>query len=284
MSFCKNYSRTCTKSAFPKTTMKNGRSCKKAPLCTCHRGSYTLEAAVVLPLMAGFFAAILFFFRVLQIQTQVQESLIYASRRTACEASCTESPAVLWASAEAYFRSEIGKYELPKRYVNGGTPGISLMQSNVSNCYIGLQADYQINLPIHFFSVDGVRISQKSNSRKWTGDADDGIQEDYVYVTENGTVYHKNRMCPYLDLSIRAVDAAGLDDLRNKSDHKYYACSECVAKEVHSGMVYITDYGTCYHTSLTCSGLKRTVYIIPLSEVGGKGPCSKCSVSSKTSE
>ena len=29
--------------------------CKGAYSCTCHKGSYTLEAAVILPMMAGFF-------------------------------------------------------------------------------------------------------------------------------------------------------------------------------------------------------------------------------------
>lgn len=260
----------------PKNTHKKYLFCKKTPLCTRHRGSYTLEAAVILPLIAGFFAAILFFFRVLQVQTQVQEALVYASRKTACEASCTESPAVLRASAEAYFRKELGEYEIPQHYVNGGSLGISLLKSDFSDCYIQLKADYQVKLPIRFFAVDGVRISQSSCSRKWTGDADDGVQEDYVYVTETGTVYHRNRKCPYLDLSIQAVQYDDLAGLRNKSEHKYYACSQCVAKNVNLGMVYITDYGTCYHVSLTCSGLKRTVYMIPVSETGGKGPCSKC--------
>lgn len=289
MSFCGNSCIWFIKKAFSKTsginemiktlpnnTQRKSIFCKKAPLCACYRASYTLEAAVILPLMAGFFAAILFFFRVLQVQTQVQEALIYASRKTACEASLAESPAVLRASAEAYFRNELGQYEIPQRYVNGGGLGISLLQSDFSDCYIELQADYQVKLPIRFFSVDGIRISQSSCSRKWTGDADDGHQEDYVYVTETGTVYHRNRKCPYLDLSIRAVQYADLSGLRNRNEHKYYECSECVARNCAPAIVYITDYGTCYHMSLTCSSLKRTVYMIPLSETGGKGPCSKC--------
>ncbi|MDD6481003.1 MAG: pilus assembly protein [Lachnospiraceae bacterium] len=250
--------------------------CKRASLCTRQKGSYTLEAAVILPLMAGFFVAILFFFRVIQIQTQVQEALIYASRKTACEASAVESPIALRASAEAFFRKELSKYELPDKYIKGGNTGISLLRSDMSKQYIDIQADYFVKLPINFFFVKGIEISQASKSRKWTGDCENGCVEDYVYVTETGVVYHRNRNCSYLDLTIQAVNSAETGGLRNKSGHKYYACAECAANCNTPSVVYITDYGTCYHASLSCSGLKRTVYMISISDVGARGPCSKC--------
>lgn len=249
---------------------------KKTSLRIRKKGSYTLEAAVVIPFIAAFFVAILFFFRVLQIETQVQEALDYASRKCAGEASVVDSEMGLIASAEAYFLKDLHDYSLPEQYVSGGKAGISLLRSDVSDCYVALQADYQIRLPINFFTVKGIWITQNSKSRKWTGDRDDGTEDDYVYVTETGSVYHRDRMCRYLDLSIQAVNSVDLEGLRNKGGHKYYACAECVAKNSTGGIVYITDYGTCYHASLSCSGLKRTIYMIPLSEVGGRGPCSKC--------
>lgn len=249
---------------------------KKTSLCIRKKASYTLEAAIVIPFVAAFFVSVLFFFRVLQIETQVQEALDYASRKSACEASVVNSGPVLMASAEAYFLKGLQDYELPAHYVSGGKVGISLLRSDVSDCYINLQADYHIKLPINFFTVRGIMISQSSKSRKWTGDRDSGQEEDYVYVTETGTVYHRDRMCSYLDLSIQTVNSGNLEGLRNRGGHKYYPCAECAAKNKAGNTVYITDYGTCYHVSLSCSGLKRTIYMIPLSEVGGKGPCSKC--------
>lgn len=152
------------------------------------------------------------------------------------------------------------------------------MGSSFDRGYVELNADYTIRLPIGFFNEKGVRVSQTSKSRMWTGDADSncGQNEDYVYVTEHGTVYHRNRECNYLDLTIRAVNYADVGAKRNKNEHKYYACSSCVAEKMWLSNVYITDYGTCYHASLGCSGLKRTIYLIPISEVGGKGACSKC--------
>ena len=251
---------------------------KKTPLYIRVKASYTLEAAVIIPMVAGFFAVLLLFFRILQIETQVQEALVYTSRKVATEASMVESPTALLASAEAVFQKELRQYLLPDKYVKRGYLGVSLLGSSFDRGYVELNADYTIKLPIGFFNEKGVRVSQTSKSRMWTGDADSncGQNEDYVYVTEHGTVYHRNRECNYLDLTIRAVNYADVGAKRNKNEHKYYACSSCVAEKMGLSNVYITDYGTCYHASLGCSGLKRTIYLIPISEVGGKGACSKC--------
>ena len=258
------------------TGMKKRASHKKASLCARYKGSYTLEAAVVIPVVAVFLMTILFFFRVLQIQTQVQESLNYASRKTACEASAVSSSAGLLVSAEAYFRRELKQYELPGHYIRGGKNAITLLQSDVAGPVIALQANYYVKLPIPFFAVKGLAIQQKSKSHKWIGDREDQAETDYVYVTKHGSVYHRSRACHYLDLSIQTANAAEVDRLRNKDAHKYSACAECGTANGTQRVVYITDYGTCYHTSLACGGLKRTIYLIPIDEAGDKGPCSKC--------
>jgi hypothetical protein len=252
------------------------KSCKRVSLCPARRASYTLEAAVILPLLAGFFVAILFFFRVLQVETQVQEALDYASRKTACEASIVSSDTALQVSAEAFFRKELSKYSLPDKYVNGGSAGVSLLGSTYEDNYVTLRATYTMKVPIEFFGWTGLVVAQGSKVHKWTGDRDDGKKTDYVYVTEHGTVYHRDRKCSYLDLSIQAVNMSAVVGLRNKSGNKYYACSDCAAGKTVTGLIYITNYGTCYHANVSCSGLKRTIYLIPITEVGSKGPCSKC--------
>lgn len=276
MSFCiQNYKRK-NKKPFPKTAIKHSLDCKKTLLYACLDGSYTLEAAVVLPLLAAFFVSILFFFRVLQVETQVQEALYYAGRKTACEASVTESVGALRVAAEAYFRKEVRAYEAPGKFIKGGTAGISLIRSQFSGEEICLSADYEVRSPIAFFAIRGMKVSQSSVNRKWTGDSGEGNRTDYVYVTAYGKVYHKSRTCPYLDLSIRGINSAKIKGLRNKDGHKYNECPDCVEKNRINQRVYITDYGTCYHNRLSCSGLKRTVSLVPLTEVGGKKCCRKC--------
>lgn len=249
---------------------------KEAPLCT-RRGSFTLEAAVIMPLAASFLAMILMFFRVLQVETEVYSALSYASRKTAAMILTEDSEIAELAMAEVYFRYALAEYELPENYVKGGAYGISLTSSDFSGEYVCLKAVYRISFPIHFFTIEGISIYQESKSRKWTG-SDGSATEDnpWVYVTETGSVYHVTTKCSYLDLSAQSANYAEIQGLRNKNGHKYYACELCAAEIQTSGLVYITDYGTVYHMSMNCTGLKRTVYQVRLSEAGDKAACSKC--------
>ena len=95
-----------------------------------------------------------------------------------------------------------------------------------------------------------------------------------VYVTETGLVYHKDYHCSHLDLSIRMTHLELVEGLRNENGGKYYPREHCV--KGNGGNIYITNSGDRYHSSLSCSGLKRTIYAIPISEAAGKGACSRC--------
>ena len=116
--------------------------------------------------------------------------------------------------------------------------------------------------------------------KTWTGYVktyEEGIGDnELVYVTETGIVYHRNYQCTYLEPSVRSVAKTQLGELRNSSGGIYHLCERCGWMPGNDGNCYVTDYGDRYHTSLSCSGLKRKVYTVPLSEVKGKGACSKC--------
>ncbi len=116
--------------------------------------------------------------------------------------------------------------------------------------------------------------------RKWTGynvlsTTDTKEDEEYVYITESGTVYHRSRSCSHLKISIRVVNASEVSLSRNDYGQRYYPCEKCCRGQ-STGLVFITDKGDKYHNSANCSGLKRTILTVRLSEVGGRGPCSLC--------
>lgn len=67
--------------------------------------------------------------------------------------------------------------------------------------------------------------------KAWTGYEAGGFGEEddqIVYVTDTGVVYHKNPHCTHLDLSIHAAASSELNSLRNESGGKYHACEKCV--------------------------------------------------------
>lgn len=274
MSFCKGNKKKLIKNVKKALPSYSRRipSCARSNI----NGSYTLEAAVIFPLFAGFLVSILFFFRVIQVETGVGAALSYSSRMTAIACSATDSSVISVGTAHALFLKEISNQEVIEDYVSGGKLGISLLESSLEGDDVKLLARYKVKLPIKFFSVDGIWIEQHSNSHKWTGKNIGNEDDPYVYYTKYGTVYHTSQQCKYLDLSIRSVKITQIGVLRNKSGHKYSSCSCKAAINKNEGTVYITDYGTEYHGKLGCRDLKRTVMMVHLSEVGDKKQCSKC--------
>lgn len=250
-----------------------------APRCTCYAGSFTLEAAVILPMLACFFVSILFFFRVMQVQLEVQQALDDTGRRLAVYLAGDNSGSLAeYAAAGILFQKELKGSKTVSEYVRGGLAGITLFDSEFSADQIHLRASYRIRLPVRIFWIWEVKIAQRADCRKWTGwkEQSEDVEEDLVYITETGTVYHTTKSCTHLTLSIRSVTIGEIPWLRNENGDKYRECMICMDKNISSGQLYITNQGDCYHSDLGCSGLKRTIYTVRLSEVEGRRPCRKC--------
>ncbi|MCD8131136.1 MAG: pilus assembly protein [Lachnospiraceae bacterium] len=164
-----------------------------------------------------------------------------------------------------------------KETIVGGAAGVSFLDSTLDTDgkEIYIQAHYQVQalLPLSVLQSD---MSGYYYSKLWTGYEDETASEEMVYVTANSEVYHLTDSCSYLRLTVRTVTEAQLDSARNASGASYRSCSLCGSSAAAAGVYYITSEGDCYHSSSTCSGLKRTVYQIPLSQVGDKRPCSRC--------
>lgn len=253
---------------------------KGTPRCLRLRAVFTLEAAVILPLTACFFVSILFFFRVMQVQLEVQKALDDTGRTLAVTLSGEDSGEIVGiGEAKVLFLKELSGRETAERYISGGNLGVSLLKSEFTQDEIHLKASYHLKLPIRIFWVWDFAMEQRADCRKWTGwngAADSGTGDEWVYVTETGTVYHTKSTCTHLELSIQSVSYDQLAVLRNESGGKYRRCEQCGSSQNVFGRVYITNQGDCYHTDLGCSGIKRTVYMVRLSEVGSRSACSRC--------
>ncbi len=217
------------------------RTGRRASLGAPLRGSMTLETAFVLPFLLCAVTALLYLFAFTSVQAKESLQLVERAKLLA----------------------------------------VTVGQNKGSDPYIKL-ADADLASPPFFDLPFGRRImTKRAVVRAWVGFTGETFQnnagEVLVYVTPGGTVYHRTRDCTYLSLSVRQTSYNNVRNERNQSGSRYTACEYCITRGWSKGTVYITDYGTSYHSSTGCQGLRRTVMVIPLSETGERPCCSRCS-------
>ena len=136
---------------------------KGTPQCLRLSAVFTLEAAVVMPVLACFFVSVLFFFRIMQIQLEVQKALDDTGRKLAvCAAAVSSDGAALPGMAEALLLREMADRTEAETYITGGKFGISLIGSDFSGEEITLRAAYHIRLPIRIFWVWDFAMEQRA--------------------------------------------------------------------------------------------------------------------------
>lgn len=242
------------------------------------KGSITLEAAIVIPIFFFAMLCMVYLFEVMAVQTSVRSALQSVGKEVAKDAYL--NPVVLSNSLESRLVEILGAENLNQSIIVNGADGLdcSHSESQLGTAVMDLNVRYRIEIPVLMFRLPIRTYEERLRVKGWTGYASgsSGLpEEELVYVTEYGLVYHKDLYCSYLEISVRGVRADEIEDLRNTSGGIYYPCGHC--EETAPGEVlYITDYGNRYHTSLDCQGVKRDVYVVPLKDVNGLGGCSKC--------
>lgn len=215
---------------------------KNASLCLLKAGSLTIEAAFVLPLF--FLAMITFISFMNAIGMQVKES-----------------------AATAQKAKELGMYA----YITKG----SLDGGGIIN--LGHKKSYK--LPVKLFPIKAISFYVSGRVRAWTGYVKGSIEADQtgsemVYVSDYESVYHKDALCTYLDVSVATLSKAGIEEKTNAYGSHYKPCEKC--GNYHAGQVYVTEKGQAYHTDRNCSGLKRSRRLVELKDAAGLSVCSKC--------
>lgn len=253
------------------------------------RAALTVEAAVVLPLFLFAMTAALQYGNVMGTAARFGASLSETGKLMATAAYARrfggdlgEVPEIaVGALSAAYAQHRVMSQAGDTRAVKNASMLLSSFLQEEDT--IDLVLTYQIRSPIRVISLPGSFFLQRARVRAWTGrstgggdgEAGDAADGDCVYVTETGTVYHEDPDCTHLRLSIREVQKSSLGRLRNSSGGKYHDCERCGGAAV-DGMVYITEDGDRCHSSLSCSGLKRTVRQVPRAELGDMRACSRC--------
>lgn len=219
---------------------KEPTNLRRVSLCAPKNGSLTLEMALVLPLLLCAITALFWMYAFTAVQARSYRSLTERAQ----------------------------------------TLAVTVGQMREENPYIQLYDSRIASTPFSALNFGNRWTVQQVEVRAWVGYTGESFQENakgqIVYVTLNGEVYHRSRDCTYLKLTTRAISGDLVKNARNQSGERYTSCEYCVSAGRSSGTVYITDYGTSYHVSSACQGLKRTIMAVPLSETSGLRCCSRC--------
>lgn len=235
--------------------LRKERVWKIPSFCRGFRGSLTIEASLGLTLFLLFMTSLCQLFLVMQLQLRIQRALEQINNEAAqycylsSQVALWDSDSRLLSEIEDYLLAEVSEEALRMRFISvigeealahsvleGGSGSLSFDGSSIllDEHRIRLTVSYRIRLPVAALGINSFTVRQQSYRYGWLGDADPMKKvendEQMVYVTKTGQVYHLTLSCTYLNLSVRSVSMSQVEDLRNDSGAKYYACERCRPK------------------------------------------------------
>ncbi len=279
----------------------------------CGKASLTIEAAFVMPIFLFAILSLLYFIQIFTLQEFIQATITKMGLGLAKTAYVyedfsgmedalnfdesilgTEITIGLGDFAKSimdqtiirqYARKFLDTDRINASCIKDGFEGISFSDTKIlsEDNTIDIVVCYDVVLPIRIFSLGAMKMLQRVRVRAWTGyevvacySMEEDGQEDIVYITETGSVYHLNSSCSHIHLSISSIQGLPTTQ-RNENGGKYYPCEKCCqGAQDPRGIYYITSDGTRYHKERSCSKIKRNVKEILKSEVGTRPLCKRC--------
>lgn len=265
-------------SKYKPSTIRKGTTGEYVTLST-EKGSATVEATMVIPIFFFFATCLLFAGRSIIANQQmfqiVQECTLELAKEYYlydCISRGQETAGTIWllttSNAMGRIQHKLEKQDILSSMVRGP---ISLIGSEItSNQEIHLIVTYQMKLPFPFFGCKTAKKQTEVFQKAYTGWDAKKQKESYVYITETGTVYHSSRSCSHLALCIQEIPELLLGTVYKK----LAPCEYCTKQK--TGYVYVTNEGDCFHYDIGCRGLKRSVFRVPKSAIGGMRGCERC--------
>lgn len=254
-----------------------------APLFKRIKAGMTVEAAVVLPICLLFLMNLGYAVEIIRLHNNLQFALWDAGSRVAmygCEQGENSFSVLV---TDFYIgnrlRDSVGKDYLDNSPLVQGSKGLQLWETGLSDTgnELDIKLTYQVGPLFVLAGFQPFRMTNRCYVRLWNGYDAAGAQKvtTYVYIAENGVVFHRDRNCTHLQLSVHSIARGELEDLRNQWGQRYSACEKCGKGEMPDTL-YVTEEGHCYHYREDCSGIKRTVRSLTLEEAADYPPCSRC--------
>lgn len=266
-----------------------------------NKGSMTVEAAVLLPLILFFFLNLMSFVEMLRLHGKVEMGLwdigndlckySYVFQNEEKIEKSSDKKESWWreisdvALSYSYVKTRLVK-RLGESYLEAcpltyGIDGLQFLGSDLveNPDIIEMVITYQFSPISELVIFPSFLTENHYYAHAWTGYCIPGTEkkekQKVYYITDYGEVYHTSTKCTHLDLSVQEVSFVEAIAAKNYYGKKYKKCGTC-GKRGLFGNVWITDMGDCYHYVSDCPGLKRTIFTITKKEAEKYRPCSRC--------
>lgn len=252
------------------------------------KGSATVEALLILPVVLFFILSVGWMADIIGIHSELggvvnrvgNGMVIYShAYNSLTEENIGETefgPAVMSIGlSEGYLRSEIVKTRAGEKITD-----LVCAFSSITDEEIHLSVTYKVEPPMKIPGFNGIFLKNSFYSRPYTGyhhdETEDSDEDDeIVYITRTGTVYHTVTDCRALKVTVDTVGWSQISVERNNDGAKYYPCEKC-AGSGQAGMVFITPYGNRYHFDRDCHEINSVWYAVPHSKVKERRKCKFC--------
>lgn len=229
------------------------------------RGSMTVEAVFVLPILLFAICGVLSLGRVYSSMDKVNHALQETGKELALEIGDTPV-------TENTVRRILEGYlpEYPKNI--RGIIRIGKVEYDSGTKEWNIKISYKIGIDLPFIGNYKIQCYDEIRQKAFQGFSYQEMPEgigNYVYIAENESVYHTSCECSYLNISKNPM----LKDEAQRLGKT--VCSHCQSAE-SGAIVFCTDTGDKYHNTLTCGSLNRTIRIVNENQVKGMAECSRC--------
>lgn len=245
----------------------------------------TVEATMILPFLILFFVSIMWFIKLFHIHNEIGAKL-----------NLIGNEMVAYSYPYSLLKSEVGiDNELTNLVLNVGWNELyvkeqinglpvskkidsltTLLSDYSKEDAIDIVVTYSVSPPLDIPGIPAIILTNHFYSKMFVGYCGKEIESDeLVYITPTGSVYHTYLNCRALKYKVTAVKSSEIPSKRNESGSKYYPCEKCSGNGF-GDFVYITEYGTRYHSDKKCSELKVNIYEVPLSSVKDRTKCKFC--------
>jgi len=247
--------------------------------------SLTVETAMVLPIFIFALISIIYFCEIFRYSNTVASSIHQSAKAMAKTAYTLNKKDT---NTNGIIEGVIISETYVKKGVNNllAVSEIKTQENNYSlsrimkEDIIDIIVIEKIKIPYGFLGISSLKVIDRARVHAFTGydntkisNKDKTFEDDVVYITKNGNVYHKDRNCSHLKITILNTSSSAIESKRNNSGGKYYPCEFC---RNNSSNCFYTKYGDRYHSSINCSALKRDIISVKLSEVEGRRKCKSC--------